>query len=117
MVPARANHDQGLHDHLHCPHRFEQYTTSSQTLAHFFRQMNGRPQAPQILLGNSDFLIIFITTWPGVQRQLFPDTVSENLGRRPRKDQRLTGDQQGEGTLLQSYNEAQEHGDRHRICG
>jgi hypothetical protein len=44
------------------------------------------------LLGNSDFLIIFITTWPGVQRQLFPDTVSENLGRRPRKDQRLTGD-------------------------
>ena len=36
----------------------EQYLTSAQLLAHFFRQLNGLPQAKQVLLGRSDFLII-----------------------------------------------------------
>ena len=35
----------------------EQYLTSAQLLAHFFRQLNGLPQTKQVLLGRSDFLI------------------------------------------------------------
>ena len=34
--------------------RSEQYRTSSQSRAHFLRQVNGRPHAAQIFVGNSD---------------------------------------------------------------
>lgn len=40
-------------------HRFEQYFTSSQTLAHLRRQVKGRPQVTQVLTGKSPFLRIF----------------------------------------------------------
>ncbi|OLP05927.1 hypothetical protein BLL52_2156 [Rhodoferax antarcticus ANT.BR] len=40
--------------------RSEQYLTLSQSRAHFFRQAKGLPQVRQILLGNSDFLRIFM---------------------------------------------------------
>ena len=36
-------------------HRSEQYFTSSQQSAHFFRQVNGRSQTGQTLVGKSDF--------------------------------------------------------------
>ena len=41
-------------------HALEQYFTSSQTLRHFFRQLNGRWQTGQTLVGRSDFLIILM---------------------------------------------------------
>jgi hypothetical protein len=37
----------------------EQYFTSSQTLAHFFRHPNGRPQLAQLFCGSSAFFCIF----------------------------------------------------------
>lgn len=37
--------------------RSEQYFTLSQTVFHFFRQRNGRPQVAQIFVGKSDFFI------------------------------------------------------------
>jgi hypothetical protein len=40
--------------------RSEQYLTASQSFSHFFRQLNGNPQATHNLLGRSDFLRIFI---------------------------------------------------------
>jgi hypothetical protein len=40
--------------------RSEQYFTSSQTFSHFLRQVKGRWQWTQILLGRLAFLIIFI---------------------------------------------------------
>jgi len=36
-------------------HRSEQYFTSSQQSAHFLRQVKGRSQTGQILVGRSDF--------------------------------------------------------------
>ena len=33
-----------------------QYSTSSQFFAHFFRQVNGRPQVAQVFVGRSCFL-------------------------------------------------------------
>lgn len=39
--------------------RSEQYRTSSQTFAHFFRHVNGRPQTSQVLTGRSDFATRF----------------------------------------------------------
>jgi hypothetical protein len=39
--------------------RSEQYFTSVQTLAHFFRQIISNPQRWQVLRGRSDFLIFF----------------------------------------------------------
>ncbi len=39
-------------------HRSEQYFTVSQSRAHLRRQVNGRPQAAQILLGKSAFFRI-----------------------------------------------------------
>lgn len=35
-------------------HRSEQYFTCSQSRSHFFRHVNGRPHAAQILVGRSD---------------------------------------------------------------
>jgi hypothetical protein len=43
--------------------RSEQYLTSSQTLAHLRRQVNGRLQKAQGFCGRSDFLLCF-----GMQR-------------------------------------------------
>ena len=40
--------------------RSEQYLTSSHTASHFLRQLNGRLQVRQTLLGSSDFFRIFI---------------------------------------------------------
>tara|TARA_B110000114_G_scaffold80754_1_gene85386 strand:- start:38 stop:520 length:483 start_codon:yes stop_codon:yes gene_type:complete len=40
-------------------HLAEQYLTSSQTAAHFLRQLNGRPHVTQVFCGKSDFFIIF----------------------------------------------------------
>jgi hypothetical protein len=40
--------------------RSEQYFTSSQTFSHFLRQVKGRWQWMQILLGKLAFLIIFM---------------------------------------------------------
>jgi len=37
--------------------RSEQYLTSSQTFSHFFRQVNGRWQTGQSLVGRSDFFM------------------------------------------------------------
>jgi hypothetical protein len=39
--------------------RSEQVLTSSQSFAHFFRHVNGRPHAPQIFCGKSDLRRIF----------------------------------------------------------
>jgi hypothetical protein len=36
-----------------------QYFTASQTLAHFFRQVNGLPQVAQIFCGRFSFLMFF----------------------------------------------------------
>lgn len=36
-------------------HAWEQYRTCSQTFAHFFRHVNGRPQAGQIFVGRLGF--------------------------------------------------------------
>ena len=44
--------------------RSEQYFTSSQTLAHFFRHAKGRPQLAQVFSGSSAFLRIFAITSP-----------------------------------------------------
>jgi hypothetical protein len=38
--------------------RSEQYFTLSQSRSHFFRQVKGRPQAAQVLLGKSPFFCI-----------------------------------------------------------
>ena len=42
--------------HRACRHRWLQYVTSSQTAAHFFRQVKDRWQAAQILEGRFVFL-------------------------------------------------------------
>ena len=42
-------------------HRSEQYFTCSQSRSHFLRQVKGREQCAQTLLGRSDFLRIFMT--------------------------------------------------------
>jgi hypothetical protein len=39
--------------------RSEQYFTSSQTFSHFLRHVKGLPQVAQVLVGSSDFRIIF----------------------------------------------------------
>ena len=44
------------HGFLFLRQRSEQYLTSSQTFSHFLRQVNGNPQAGQVLVGRSDFL-------------------------------------------------------------
>ncbi len=41
--------------------RSEQYFTSSQTLAHFFRQAKGRLQVRQVFCGRSAFFCILAT--------------------------------------------------------
>jgi hypothetical protein len=41
-----------------CWQRFEQYKTLPHTFRHFLRQLNGRRQTGQILVGKSDFLIM-----------------------------------------------------------
>jgi hypothetical protein len=41
-------------------HRSEQYLTCSQSRSHFLRQVNGSWQWAQILVGNDDFLRIFM---------------------------------------------------------
>lgn len=38
--------------------RSEQYSTASQTAAHFLRQTNGRPQARQVRVGRSAFFTV-----------------------------------------------------------
>jgi len=38
-------------------HLSEQYFTSTQTFAHFFRQANGRPHTGQFFVGKSLFFI------------------------------------------------------------
>ena len=42
----------------------EQYFTASQSLRHFLRQANGRPQAAQILVGRSVLLFRPVATGP-----------------------------------------------------
>jgi len=47
--------------------RTEQYLTSSQQRAHFLRQVKGRPQHAQILVGKSDFLSMVCNGKEGVE--------------------------------------------------
>tara|TARA_R110001583_G_scaffold184037_2_gene343044 strand:+ start:27729 stop:27905 length:177 start_codon:yes stop_codon:yes gene_type:complete len=47
--------------------RTEQYLTSSQQRTHFFRQVKGRLQHAQILVGKSDFLSMVFNSKDGVE--------------------------------------------------
>ena len=59
-------------------HRSEQYLTSSQTRAHFLRQLNGRPQVRQDLLGKSDFVNRFFVS-RSIVRALFNGDLQDHF--------------------------------------
>ena len=64
-------------------HFSEQYTTRSQSRAHFLRHANGRPQRGQTLLGNCDFSTRLPTHYSYLKRDflfgLYPNTCGATL--------------------------------------
>jgi hypothetical protein len=69
--------------------RSEQYLTSTQTAAHFFRQKYGRPQQMQILLGRSDFFVARIQNASMVKSVVNINELSRRIQQKLNEEQNL----------------------------